>query len=94
MVREADQVGAAMARIKADIVLTPVSDASMMDVRARATAATPAVLPVLATGMKAEVSACKQTSKTCNLKLKDDLKITDAVNEAMKKRAQARSVKK
>ena len=94
LVSDTEDVAPMMAKISADVVLAPVAAAQMIDGRAKATTTPPVVLPVLASGDKPEVTACKRQLKVCDLKLKDDLKITDTVNKTMTQRTKTRTAKK
>jgi hypothetical protein len=91
VVQDADQI--AQALVKADIVLTNLSEAGVISSQAGASRIAPLILPVLKSATKAETAACR-------LKYPCDLKSTDkperfvvAVNMAMNDRVKAQGLK-
>ena len=92
LVRDADKVASTASAIKADVVVTPLADAGTIGAQAKLTPSVPAILPVLATGNKAEKAACKQQPYACELKVEDSPeRFIIAVNETMTGRTKARS---
>ncbi|MFI5178222.1 MAG: hypothetical protein ACHQO8_06655 [Vicinamibacterales bacterium] len=92
VVHDAGQIAQTLAAVKADIVLTSLSEAGIISAQTGAGRA-PLVLPVLNQPTKAEMAACK-------VKYPCDLKITDkperfvvAVNAAMNDRAKQLATK-
>ena len=92
VVSERHLLAATVAAVKADVVVTPLGDARMIDPQAKAAPSRPSVLPVLATGNKAEKQACRQQAYPCELKAKDSPEnFIVAVNNTMNDRTKART---
>ena len=92
LVRDAHQIASTASAVKADVVVTALADADTVGSQAKSTPSVPTILPVLATGNKAEKAACKQQPYACELKSEDSPeKFIVAVNETMTARTKARS---
>ena len=92
VVSDPNLLAATVAAVKADVVVTPLDDAGVIGPHAKAASSRPAVLPVLATGNKAEKQACKEQAFACELKAKDSPEnFIVAVNSTMNERTKARA---
>ena len=87
VVQDASQVAQILAAVKADVVLTSLSEAGLVSSQAAGSRTVPSILPVLSRPTKAETAACK-VKYPCNLKSTDKPeRFVVAVNTAMNDRA-------